>query len=74
MGLIRHTLGHALYPAPDGDWEGCGCDRREITHCVICYRALRWPRSHVDTCGRQCFRALLALQRQAPAARTDKTG
>jgi len=35
----------------------------EITQCVICGKWLARDRTHVDTCGRVCFKALLRLQR-----------
>jgi len=50
-----HTLQHAL--------DGCTCDMKTITNCVICEKRLDRDRTHTDTCSETCFRALLKKQR-----------
>lgn len=59
---MTHNLEHVI--------NGCTCDQRDITHCVICGRKLPAPpRKRTDTCGAMCRGALLRCQRDANAIR-----
>jgi predicted nucleic acid-binding Zn ribbon protein len=41
-----------------------GAWREPESRCVVCGKVLRAGRTHVDTCGERCFRALLKRQRE----------
>jgi endogenous inhibitor of DNA gyrase (YacG/DUF329 family) len=38
-------------------------DMVDIKNCCICGKPLEYPRNHVDTCGKRCFKVLLSWQR-----------
>jgi len=41
-----------------------GKDMKAVTKCVICGKTLKPNRTHVDTCGERCYKALLRIQRE----------
>jgi hypothetical protein len=53
--VMKHDISHAI--------TGCGCSISKIKTCVICGKLLASQRVMVDTCGKVCFRRLLAAQR-----------
>lgn len=65
----EHTLAHAL------GYDSCYHNAVDVTTCVLCGRWLKPPpREHFDTCGGNCWKRLLKLQRQRDAAMERRTG
>jgi len=44
---------------------------KEIAACVVCGKALKPNREHVDTCGERCFKRQLREQRARERERED---